>query len=427
MSDLSAAPDRLASESVAGNFPAFVPLGAVLSIVGWALFVVAVLGGNGTRAWQMFHVNWVFWTGVTAASIGITSVHKIVGAKWSGVILRLSQAAAAFIPVSLLGLVLVLTVGYHAIYGDMDVARATLTPGKATWLAHTWIAARLVVGIGGLFLLGYWLIRRDLLPDLDLVKDRVTGARRARYERMLRGYDADRNHTLLYRLAAAYAPVYAGVMTYVGFDTVMELQPHWDSNLFGGWFFMGAWLAALMLQALLVVYALRNTSFGEFISAEQRHDLGKLCFGFTVFWMYLLWAQFLVIWYGNLPAETGFVFARLWGPWLPIGTAVFLAVFVVPFGGLIGVAPKKAPFTLAMFATISFAGLWLERYLIVMPSITQASGPVIGLPELGSTIGFVGLFLLSYGWFARTYPMVSPRLAMIALEREASKHFPSTS
>jgi len=74
----------------------------------------------------------------------------------------------------------------------------------------------------------------------------------------------------------------------------------------------------------------------DLVSPKQRHDLGKLCFGFTVFWTYLMWAQFLVIWYGNLPEETGFVFARLWGPWLPVGKAVFIGMFLVPFFGLLG-------------------------------------------------------------------------------------------
>ena len=70
-----------------------------------------------------------------------------------------------------------------------------------------------------------------------------------------------------------------------------------------------------------------------------------------VFWTYLMWAQFLVIWYGNLPEETGFVFARLWGPWLPMGVAVLLGMFLIPFFGLLGVAPKKMRATLGFFAS----------------------------------------------------------------------------
>ncbi len=68
------------------------------------------------------------------------------------------------------------------------------------------------------------------------------------------------------------------------------------------------------------MYGGAHLGISDLVSPKQRHDLGKLCFGFTVFWTYLMWAQFLVIWYGNLPEETGFVFSRLWGSWLPVGT-----------------------------------------------------------------------------------------------------------
>ena len=138
-----------------------------------------------------------------------------------------------------------------------------------------------------------------------------------------------------------------------------------------------------------------------------------------MFWTYLMWSQFLVIWYGNLPEETGFVFARLWGEWRPIGTLVFLGMFVIPFIGLLGVAPKKTPVTLGLFTAISLLSLWLERYLLVMPSVTHEPGP--GVRSSGGWVqplAFLGLFLLCYGMFARTFPMVSPRLAEITLERE---------
>ena len=417
--DAPAMRERLVEKGLTADYGGFVTAGAGIAVVGLALFVMSLLGAGSHRAWQAFHVNWIFFTGLMFGSMAITAVGKIANAKWSGVILRLSQAVSWFFPVALIGLILILTVGYQDIYGNMQAALPGLSPGKARWLSHSWIAARMLVGVVGLFAVGWALIRSDLLPDLALVKDRVNGSRLARYERMLRGYDEEANERLLYRLAGVFAPLYAIVMTVIAFDGIMALQPHWVSNLLGGWYFMGAWLAALMLQALMMLYAGRSAGLGEFISPKQRHDLGKLCFGFTVFWTYLMWSQFLVIWYGNMPEETGFVFARLWGPWRPIGAAVGAGVFVIPFAGLLGVAPKKAPLTLALFATISLCSLWLERYLMVLPSITAEAGPVFGLPELAPTLTFLGLFLMTYGLFARTYPMVSPRLAMITLEREA--------
>jgi hypothetical protein len=220
------------------------------------------------------------------------------------------------------------------------------------------------------------------------------------------------------RLAPLYTVLYAYVFTLVAFDGIMALQPHWFSNLLGGFIFMGAFLGGHMLLALLMIYGAAHLGVADLVSPKQRHDLGKLCFGFSVFWTYLMWAQFLVIWYGNLPEETGFVFARLWGHWLPIATAVLLGMFIIPFFGLLGVEPKKSRVTLGFFATVSLVALWLERYLLVMPSITPLPGPTFQLPELGSTLAFLGLFLLCYSLFGRTFPMLSPRLAEITLDHE---------
>ena len=272
--------------------------------------------------------------------------------------------------------------------------------------------------------LGCRLIRADLVPDLF----ETSAARAGRPPRNLRSLDRE-----LRRLAQAarrtitagstgspppYAVLFAIVGTIIAFDGIMALQPHWFSNLFGAFYFMGSFLGAHMLLALMMIYGASHLGITDLVSPKQRHDLGKLCFGFTVFWTYLMWAQFLVIWYGNMPEETGFVFSRLWGRWLPVGTAVVLGMFVIPFFGLLGVAPKKIAGHDGFFATVSLVALWLERYLLVMPSVTRSAGSGLRVARVGPTLLFLGLYLLAYALFARTFPMISPRLAEITLDRE---------
>ncbi|HTL05459.1 MAG TPA: hypothetical protein VL241_06895 [Gemmatimonadales bacterium] len=414
---------RLLTRSVSGGYNLFVQLGGLLAAVGAALFVVAVSGGNSTRAWQAFHVNWLFFTGITAGSLALNAVYKVANAKWAGVIVRFSQATVFFALVSLIGCALIFTLGYHAIYGPMQEQLPALSPGKQLWLSHGFMAARLLVGLTALFTVGWMLVRADLLPDMLAVREGVGTARRPMYDQWTAGFDSSEaglaaNHTRIHRLAPLYVVLYAIVATLVAFDAVMALQPHWFSNLLGGFYFMGSFLGGHTLLVLLMLYGRRQLGIADLVSAKQRHDLGKMCFGFTVFWAYLMWAQFLVIWYGNLPEETGFVFARLWGPWLPIGRMVFLGMFLIPFWGLLFVAAKKSPFVLGLFATVSLVALWLERYLLVTPSVSTEAGPVFGLAELGPLLGFLGFFLLAYGLFARTFPMVSPRLATLTLMEE---------
>ena len=414
---------RLIERSLAGRYDLFLGLGVGLAVLGLILFIGALTTGHADRAWQLFHVNWLFFTGLATGSVAFAAVQKITNAKWSGLVIRFAEASAAFLPVSFLGLLLIFTLGYEPIYGPMNAALHELAHGKAVWLSHPVMFARLAIGLGILFWVGWKLIRADLIPDLLATRADAGPGRRAVYDRWIGSYDgsvaAETAHDArLHRLAPTYVVLYALVATLVAFDGIMALQPHWFSNLLGGFYFMGSFLGAHMLLALMMIYGAAHLGIGDLVSPKQRHDLGKLCFGFTVFWTYLMWAQFLVIWYGNLPEETGFVFARLWGNWLPVGKAVGIGMFIIPFFGLLGVAPKKTLATFAFFATVSLVSLWLERYLLVMPSITAQPGPVFGLPEAGPTLVFLGLYLLSYALFARTFPMVSPRLAMITLDRE---------
>jgi len=412
--------EKLAARSVTGRYGLFIGLGIALALIGLALFALTLSGSAADRAWHLFHVNWVYFTGLTGGSFAFVAVQKVTRAKWSGLIIRFAEAAPFFFfPVSLIGFLLIFTVGYHHIFPEMH----GLGHGKELWLSHGFMFGRLAVGLCLLYWLGFSLVKADLVPDLHEVTPLVEGSRRGLYQRWSAGYDHSAegqagHSSRMARLAAAYVVVYAIVFTMVAFDTMMALQPHWFSNLFGGWYFMGSFLGAHTLLALLMLYGQGQIGIAEFISPKQRHDLGKLVFGFSVFWAYLMWSQFLVIWYGNMPEETGFVFARLWGEWRPIGSWVFLGMFVIPFIGLLGVAPKKTPFTLGLFTGISLFTLWVERYLLVLPSVTHEAGPRFGLPEAGPTALYLGLFLLAYGLFARTFPMVSPRLAEITLDRE---------
>jgi hypothetical protein len=418
---------RLTTRSVTGRYDVFLGLGAGLAILGLLLFFRALGGPDADRAWHLFQVNWVYFTGLAGGSVAVAAVHKVVNARWSGLVIRFAEASVAFLPVSLLGLVLIFTVGYPHIYGHMAGELHALQHGKAVWLSHDVMFARLVVLLGALYLVGWRLVRADLVPDMFAAKEAVSGARRSRFDRMTSGYDGSEgavevNEHRLRRLGAIYIVLYAFGFTAVAFDGMMALQPHWFSNLFGGWYFMGSFLAGHMLLALMMIYGGRELGIADLISPKQRHDLGKLCFGFSVFWTYLMWAQFQVIWYGNLPEETGFVFSRLWGHWVPVAKIVFVGMFIVPFFGLLGVGPKKARATLGFFAAVSLTALWLERYILVVPSITTADGPVFGLPEFAPTLLFAGLYLLSYALFARAFPMVSPRLAEITLLRELGHH-----
>jgi len=381
--------------------PLVVPALGLLAAVGIAAFLSMALGAGSARAWRVYHVNWLFWSGLSQAGVIFAASQVIVGARWSHPIRRMAEASAAFLPVSFV-LFLALWMGRAEVFPW--IRHPVLEPAvKAFWLRGGFLFARDIACLLLLYGLSAWFLYLSL---------RLDDARLAPEERA-------RSHNRLMRLAPGLVVTYALTWSFLAFDLIQTLAPHWVSNLLGAYSFMAAWLQALMSLALLAIFWRRHLGLQDLITPATFHDLGKLCFGFTVFWAYLFFSQFLVIWYGNMPEETSFLFLRMARPeWRGISTAMLVLVFLIPFWGLIGVTPKKTPALLGTFAVISLVGLWTDRYVFTMPSMVQEAPKLpLGWPELLVTAGFLGLWGLAYVWFARTFPIVSPRL-MDELEAE---------
>jgi len=390
----------LAQKARQAPFGRFMAAGGVAAIVGGIILARGVLGAHPERTWWAYHANFVFWAGLAQAMVIFAASQKLAKGHWSGVVIRFAEAGVGFTTVSVL-LFIGLFVGRDYIFTWIHEPR----PEVGWWLTTKWFFVR----NGAILVLLSWLswrfVRRDTAPD---VRELGSG------EPVDRKEDA----AAISRDAAILVLAYAAGYSLLAFDLMMSLASKWVSNLFGFFYVMGSFLASLMALAILSIALRRSMGLADMYSKRQQHDLGKLCFGFTVFWAYLMFAQFLVIWYGNLPEETYFIFYRLSGAWRPVGIAVFFLVFLIPFIGLLGMKPKTFPPTMVGFAVVSLVGIWLERYLEVVPSINHGAGPAIGLPELGMALFFGGLFLISWGWFAGRYPIISPRLAADALERE---------
>jgi len=379
-----------------------VTYGAAAAIIGGAAFLWSLTGALSERAWQAYHANFVFWAAVSQALVIFAATQKLAKGHWAGLLIRFAEAAVGFLFV-LLVLFLGLYAGRSHLFGWLNGATR---PDLGSWFTTNAFFLRNGFVLAALAWLSWRFVRRDLAPDIQEIAEG-------------RPVDPDPEEKgRITRDAAIMTIAFAFGYSLLGFDFVMSLNHKWMSNLYGAFYFMGGFLGALSTLAILSISLRRAMGLEGLISAKQLHDLGKLVFGFTVFWGYLMWAQFLVIWYGNIPEETYFIWYRLWGAWRPVGATVFCLVFVVPFIGLLGAKPKKYPPTFALFASISLLGLWLERYLEVVPSINGGVGPAIGVPEIGVGLLYAGLFLLAWGWFASRYPIISPRLAADTLARE---------
>ena len=403
------------------------PVFLASALVGILAFVLLALGGDASRAWRIYHVNWLYWTGLAQGLVLFSAVVTTAKGRWATPLRRIGEASVPFLVVSFV-LFLLSWIGRAQIYPWIrDPESIAHVPVKAFWLRDWFLYARVGFALLVLFVFDIFFVYHGVRQDVADGKDKLPLKHRGLYDRITASWHNE-GFTLSGETRATSAPllivVYAIVMSLVAFDCIMSLAPFWVSNLLGGFFFMGAWLSGLMSLALLAILFRKHYGLEDVITPKHLHDLGKLCFGFTVFWAYTFFAQFIVIWYGNMPEETKFLFLRMSTPqWKAISTAMVVMCFLLPFWGLIGVKPKKTPAILGTFAVISLLGLWVDRFVLVVPSIIQAPPSLpLGWQEILITAGFFGLWGLSYLWFAERFPLISPVLIRNHGERRRHSH-----
>ena len=282
-----------------------------------------------------------------------------------------------FLPLSFV-LFWALYAGRHEIFVWVDHPLAE----KADWLNAPFLFARDGAGLLIMTLLSLWFVR-------------VSRREEVRQWAETSGNIGDPPRAMR-RLAVAMTLCYAAIYSLIAFDLVMSLAPRWHSTLFGAYFFAGAYWSAVVAIALIAVVMGRNVS-GE-IERRHRdalHDIGKLFFACSVFWVYLLFAQYIVIWYGDIPAETFFVVPRVQHlPWGALGWSALALIWAIPFCVLMGKRPKRTPAILGTVAVLGLIGMWIERYVLVVPSLSPAHIP-FGWIEAAITLGFFGAFGLT--------------------------------
>jgi hypothetical protein len=395
---------------------------ALLIALGVVAFVVG-LSSDPATAWRAFHVNFLYFNNLSMAAICVACALVIVGARWAGPIRHVPESLAAWMPIS----VVLFAVGN--LFGKEYIHQNWLhgaPPGKEAWLAFPRVfwTDLVILGIGAILVLAY--LRISFRPTLAGAAQRATRAKGmfASWTSNWRGDEVERSESerKLKTLAPILCLYYAFAFSIVAFDQVMSLTPSFFSTIFGWYFLWGGFLSAVAATALISVL-LRATVPGwdVEITKPRMHDLGKMIFAFSIFWMYLFFAQYIVIWYGNLPEETQFYRMRLgtgflqdtWDfalhyfsqPYVKLSMAAWIGCWWVPFWVLLGQRPKRTPAILGSVALLVLIGFWLERNALVWPSLQPADGMAwLGLVQIGIALGFLGAYVLVFLIFSRIFP-----------------------
>lgn len=358
----------------------------LLTVFGWA--------SDPRRFVFSYLTAFAFVATLAFGTLAWLMIQHLTGATWSVSLRRpLENLSFPLLAVALLFIPVALNVGHLYVWADPSrIAADPALARKTVWLNPTFFTARSVAYLVIWTLLAAWLryasVRLDQTSDLAWLK-RMRGT-------------------------STWGLIVLGLTTSLAaFDWLMSLDPHWSSTIYAVYVWAGALVGSLAALILLLTALKAAGVLERLVTIEQMHDLGKLLFGFVIFWAYIAFSQYFLIWYANFPEETGWYILRREGTWNTLSWLLVFGHFVVPFVLLLPRAMKRDPFWLPFLAAWVLAFHYVDLYWLVMPgSGTGVATPTWrdALVPLAMTSLFAALVLLA----CRARPLVpvgDPRLA----------------
>lgn len=358
--------------------------------VGLVTFVLGLMK-NPERMWTSYLTAFFFFASLTVGAMFFIAFSYAANAGWSASIRRLAEALTSYFPVMLI-MTIILFLGFKKLYLWADPAQlAEMGSGRMIYLNPIFVTIRLIV-----FSVGC-LVFRSLIVGNSIKQDQSG------------------DHQLTFKNASysiGFIAFFAIFFTMYSFDLMMSLLPTWYSTIFGIYCFAGAVQAAMALLAIVIVW-MRNSKFTNgYITEEHQHDVGKYIKGFTVFWAYIAFSQFMLIWYANIPEETEFYIMRSLNGWMAVSFALLIFRFIVPFLVLLPRGAKRNNSILVSTSILVLVMQYVDIYWLVYPNFFDGE-PQFGLWEIGIFLGFAGLFIMTMIQFMKKHNLVAikePRL-----------------
>lgn len=367
-------------------------LGGGLGAVGLLAAAVGLLV-NADAFFQGYLAAYVFWISLPLGCLALLMIHHLNAGSWGFVAQRHFEAGAQTI-----GLLAVLFIplffGMHTLYEwthQEAVAHDALLQHKRPYLNAPFFILRNVIyfafWITTAYFLSQWSLRLDETED-------------AAYARKLR------------RLSAGGLVGHVLLLTFASVDWIMSLEPHWFSTIFGWLLAVSQTLVALCVTILVLNRLRGREPLAGLFRRDHLHDFGNLTFAFVILWAYMMFAQFFIIWAGNIPEDVEWYAHRLHTGWGWVGPVLIVFHFAIPFLLLLSRRVKRSPRMLGSLAVGVLVMHVLYVAWLVLPSFSDLSVHAFWIGA-AAFVGMGGLWSAAYAWLLgrrALLPAGDPRL-----------------
>ena len=338
------------------------------------------------RPYAALYVAAFFFMMIALGVLAFYAIQYASQAGWSPVLYRVMEAVTYYLLPGALIVLLIAIIGDKHIFIWMDpevVAHDELIQGKSSWLNKPWFIIRALIFIGG------WSLYRYFSRKFSLAQDNDTG---------------NKYFKLNFRISAAFLVFFIYTESMMSWDWIMSVDPHWFSTLFGWYLLASMLVSGITVIALITIY-LKSKGHLDIVNDSHLHDLAKFMFGFSVFWTYLWFSQFMLIWYANIPEEVTYYITRIEDYTIPFFGMIIMN-FIFPFLVLINSDYKRIPWFIVMAGIVILVGHYVDVFNMIMPA-TVVDRWYFGLPEISALALFSGLFLLIVFYSLSKAPLIA--------------------
>ncbi len=386
----------------------------------WGLFAwsyqlargIGVAGIHRPIYWGLYLVDFVFWIGISHAGTLISAILRLTEAGWRRPVTRAAEAITVF----------ALMIG--GMFPIVHLGRAWLFfwlfPYPNSRLLWPNFRSPLLWDLTAIstYLTGSTIyLFLPLIPDVAALARRATGWRARLYRTLSLGWTgSDRQWHALERamklMAGIILAVAVSVHTVVAWDFSMAIAPMWHSTIFGPYFVVGAIFSGIAALVIAMAIIRRTMHLEKYLTPHHFNNLAKLLLLMSLLWLYFTIAENLTAWYGNESKEMNVFGARARGIFAPYFWTMVFCNFIVPFV-LLGIRRLRSVRTVTIASITVVIGMWLERYLIIVPTLSFGPLPATWSRyaptwvEISITAATFTTMALLYLIFAKLFPIVS--------------------